>query len=122
MLVCLADLSFESDKGAGSLLVALGRHISLSQDSFRKRAEIDFNFLDLVALDYQVLGIPKFGAGYPLTFITNKSFIPFFKELLDVKDADCLTIRPTPLKISRSTNVIIERTAKSEVVAQQIFQ
>jgi hypothetical protein len=55
-------------------------------------------------------------------FITNKSFIPFFEELLDVKDADCFTIRPTPLKISRSTNVIIEWAAKSEVITQQIFQ
>jgi hypothetical protein len=45
--------------------------ISLSQNSFRKRAEIDFNFLDLVTLDSQVLGIPKFGAGYPLTFINE---------------------------------------------------
>jgi hypothetical protein len=91
-------------------------------DSFRKRAKIDFNFLDLVALDSQVLGIPKSGAIYPLTFITNKSFIRFFEELLDAEDADCLTIRPTRLKISRSTNAIIERTAKSEVITQQIFQ
>jgi hypothetical protein len=103
----------------------LSRHdgkILLSHDGFRKRAEIDLNFFDLVALDSQVLGIPKFGAGYPFTFVTNKSFIPFFKELLDVKDADCLTIRPTPLKISPLTNVIIEWTAKSEVITQQIFQ
>jgi hypothetical protein len=100
---------------------AIGK-ISLFQDRFRQRAEINFNFLDLVTLDSQVLGIAKSGAGYPLTFITNKSFIPFFEELLDAEDADCLTIRPTPLKIRRSTNVIIERTAKSEVITQQTFQ
>jgi hypothetical protein len=96
--------------------------ILFSHDSFRKRAEIGLYFLDLVALDSQVLDIPKFGAGYPFTFIANKSFTPFFKELLDVKDTDCLTIRPTPLKISSLTNVIIEWTAKSEVITQQIFQ
>jgi hypothetical protein len=76
--------------------------ISLSQDSFRKRAEIDFNFLDLFALDSQVLGIPKFGAGDPLTFITNKSFIPFFKELLSVERLErrCERVKPSALPSS----------------------
>jgi hypothetical protein len=83
-----------------------------------KRPEVDDNFLDLVSLRAEVLSVAKFCASFWFTFITKNGFLTFFKKLLDVKSENLLTERPALLKMSRLTNVIIERTAKSEVIAQ----
>ena len=80
--------------------------------------EINVNVCELLTIARKKLRIPKSVAVRLFALVSNEGFVPLRKELLDVKTALGLTIGPTPFQILLSTNIIIERTAKGEIVSQ----
>jgi hypothetical protein len=80
--------------------------------------EINVNVCELLPIARKKLRIPKSVAVRLFTLVSNEGFVPLCKKLFDVKTALVLTIGPTPFQILLSTNIIIERTAKYEIVSQ----
>src|SRR5258705_12574828 len=94
------------------------RALLFLRKTFGESCEVNFDFLDLVSFDPEELGAAKFAAVVTGAFIANKGFVAFFEELLDLKRADVLAVRPAPLEIRSLIDVIIERAGESEVVTQ----
>ena len=80
--------------------------------------EIKVNVCEPLPIAGKKLRIPKSVAVSLFALVSNEGFVPLCKKLLDVKTALVLTIGPTPFQILLSTNIIIERTAKGEIVSQ----